>query len=499
MNYEHAIKCKSKKCKDKNQNKNTRKHYKKGGTKKIIASTLKSIIPKAVTSNVQGKPFISGISKHMINRYNPRSNAYIFKKGTEDLYNQSIQKIMNADTSSQTAASKVDVKKAMESSSIKPSSKKQSDKVKFSELASEGWLPSVNNLTHKINETRQNAKNLLYLNELVDEYNKTDDEKQKEEKWNEIFTTIRIINKDIAKKYNINNIDSKIDYIPNTSEIKKHMQQLKKEATFTYNLLKNIDLSPKEIQTAYCEKWTEYICKRDDTPMMLIKRMLYYYVFTEPSHTSNIKSHVVASVKRETKPTKPSSNMIYSTYVPGYGVAINPIATVKTVYGAIFGFDDKWLDNILGILDPIVNTIFNEIKDSENGLDFITLLVSSMSGKTEEEINELFKNHANIGKFKDNLNKFLKDNALSFAKEYKNTHFIGISDEFQTKITTAATEKIKSKVAEQILTIANGLRNFKRELLLFIINANTDMSNYNIALAVNKETIDELQTKAGNL
>ena len=499
MNYEDAIKCKSKKRKGNMKNKNTRKNYKKGGTKKIIASTLKTIIPKAVTSNIPGKPFISGISKQMINRYNPRSNAYLLKKGTEDLYNQSIQKVINADTSSQTVMPKVDVKKAMESSSKKPSSKKQSDKVKFSELASEGWLPAANELTRKINESRKNAKNLLYLNELVDEYNKTDDEKQKEQIKNEIFTTIRIINKDIAKKYNIDNIDNKIDFIPNTSEIKNNIQQLKKEATFTYNLLKNMDLSPKEIQTAYCEKWTKDICKNDDTPMMLIKRMLYYYVFTEPSHTSNIKSHVVASVKTETKPVKPSRNLVYSTYVPGYGVTINPVATVKTVYGAIFGFDDKWLDNMLGILDPIVNTVFNEIKDSENGLDFITLLVSSMSGKTEEEINELFKNHTNIGKLKDNLNKFLKENALSFSKEYKNTHFIGISDEFQTKITTAATEKIKSKVAEQILTIANGLRNFKRELLLFIINANTDMSNYNIALDVNKETIDELQKKAGNL
>ena len=216
MDYEHAIKCKSKKCKDNKKNKNTRKNYKKGGTKKdAITSALKTI-PKAFTSNIPGKPFISGISKYMINRYNPRSNTYIFKKGTEDLYNQSIQKIINADTSTQTAMPKVDVKKAMEPSSKKPSSKKpsskkQSDKVKFSELASEVWLPSVNNLTHKINETRQNAKYLLYLNELVDEYNKTDDEKKKEEKGNEMLITIGSINKDIAKKYNID--QDKINYL----------------------------------------------------------------------------------------------------------------------------------------------------------------------------------------------------------------------------------------------------------------------------------------------
>lgn len=496
MNYEDAIKCKSKKHKGNMKNKNTRKNYKKGGTKKIIASTLKTIIPKAVTSNIPGKPFISGISKQMINRYNPRSNAYLLKKGTEDLYNQSIQKVINADTSSQTVMPKVDVKKAMESSSKKTSSKKQSDKVKFSELASEGWLPAANELTRKINESRKNARELLRLDELVKKY-KTEGEDEEKKILEEIGLIIRFMRDEDAIKYGIDKEKNRGRYIPNTSEIKKHMQQLKKEATFTYNLLKNIDLSPQEIQTAYCKKWTKDICKDDDTPMMLIKRMLYYYVFKAPSQTSNVKSNAIGAVKPETKSVKPSNNKTtYSVYVPGYGVSINPVATIKTVYGAIFGFDDKWLNNILDILTPMVNYIFVDIKESEeNRLDFIALLVSNMSGKTEKEIDELFKKHANIGKLKDELNEFIKENADSFSQEYVNTQFIGISDEFQEKIKTAVTQEMIDKIAKQILTIATGLRKFERELLLFI-NAQDNLDDFDKLLKTNEETIETLQTKA---
>ena len=231
---------------------------------------------------------------------------------------------------------------------------------------------------------------------------------------------------------------------------------------------------------------------------MLIKRMLDYYVFNAPSQSSNVKSNAIGAVKPETKSVKPSNNKTtYSVYVPGYGVSINPVATVKTVYGAIFGFDDKWLNNILGILDPIVDTVFHEIKDyDQNQLDFTVLLVSSITGKTEEEINAQLEQHTNIKNLKDKLNEFLKDNAESFSKEYVNTQFIGISDEFQEKIKTAVTQEMKDKIAKQILTIANGLRKFERELLLFI-NAEDNMDDFDRLLSkTNKESIDDLREQA---
>jgi hypothetical protein len=504
MNYK-----KSMKRKHNDKIRNTRKNNKKGGViktslfkvaRKTIPTAVISNIPTDVISKIPGKPFMPAkdIAKYMINQNDPRSNVNLFKKGIEELHNQSVTAVAKKGIDmqpKQQPGPAVDVKKALQSKK-KPPSIKPDDRIKFSELASEDWFSSVNNLTRKINKSRQNAKYLLDLNELVDKYEGEKEEEDKKKILEEIGLIIRFMTDEDAKKYGIDR-EKKGHYIPDASEIKKQMQQLKKEATFTYNLLKNVDLSPKEIQTAYCKKWTKDICKPEDTPMMLMKRMLYYYVFEAPSHTSNIKSNVITSVKKETKPVKPSNNKrTYSVYVPGYGVSINPVATVKTVYGAIFGFDDKWLNHILGILIPIVNDIFNDIKESEeNTLDFITLLVSNMSGKTEKEMDELFENHENIRKLKDELNEFFKKNADSFSQEYTNTQFIGISHEFQKKMTTAVTKEMKDKIAKQILTIATGLRKFERELLLFI-NAQDNLDEFDKLLKTNKESIETLQIEA---
>jgi hypothetical protein len=321
---------------------------------------------------------------------------------------------------------------------------------------------------------------------------------------NEIQRAILFIDDEDAKEYDIKK-NTNGEYVPDTSKIKKNVKTLKQKSTFTYNLLNNIDISPKEIQTAYCKKWTKDICKEDDTPVILMKRMLYYYVFEAPSRASDTNSNVVGQVKQETKSVRPSIfNKLPYTYVPGYDISINGVATVKTVYGAIFGFDEKWLDNILGILDPIVDTVFDEIKNSD--LDFTTLLLSSISGKTEKEIDDFFVKHQNTKKLKDELNEFLKKNADSFSKEYKTTHYIGFSEEFQKKIKNAATETMKAeieteyynieeRVAEKILKIATGVRQFQRELLLFII-AQDNMDDFDNLLENNKKPIDVLEKEA---
>jgi hypothetical protein len=474
---------KSMKRKRNDKIRNTRKNNKKGGVNKafeMVKKTAIKTLPKIIGSVLTApKPFNP---RNIINY--PGSNKNLLDNGINDAYNQVATKFAKesiAIQSNKQTGPTVDVKKALESE--KPPSMKPDDRVKFSELAGENWLPAVNDLTRKINESRKNAKYLLDLNELVNKHEHEKEEDDKIKLLDEIGSIIRFMTDEDAKKYGIDKKNTG-GYIPYTSTIKENIQQLEKEATFTYNLLKNIDLSPKEIQRAYCEKWTKDICNPDDTPMMLMKKMLkmfHHHVFEAPSHTSNIKSNAIDAVK----PSRNSSNPVYPVYVPGYGVSIDANATVKTVYGAIFGFDDRWLNNILGILVPIVNGIFDDIKNPKLRLDFVTLLVSNMSGKTEKEMDELFKTHENIGKLKDELNKFLKDNADTFSQEYANTQFIGISDEFQQKIKTAVIKEIKEKIAKQILTIANGLRKFERELLLFI-NAQDNIEDFEESLKTSK-------------
>jgi hypothetical protein len=401
---------------------------------------------------------------------------------------------------------------------------KRDDRVKFSELASVNWFKPVNDLTSKINKRQKNIRLLLklneqvklYKNELAKGYDSYEENRQILEK---IKSTINFLDDEDAKEYYIDKKKNEnvLDYIPDTTTIEKNVKRLEKESTFTYNLLKNIDISPEEIQRAYCKKWTKNICKEDDTPLELMRKMGYYIVNNVGNNihrslfSSVLSDDKVNSDKKETNSVKPSIfNRLPTyvpgpyTYVPGYKIHINGIATVKTIYGAIFGFDEKWLDNILGILDPIVDTVFDEIKNSD--LDFTTLVLSSMSGKTEEEIYTFFAQYKNIEKLKNKFNEFLKRNADSFSNEYKTTHFIGFSEEFQKKIKNAATETMKveieteyhnmeERVAQKILTIGDGLSQFREELFLFI-NSDDNFDNFDNLLENNKKPIDVLEKEA---
>jgi len=480
---------KSKRLKRNNKIRNTRKNNKKGGVfKNFIQLSARGLV-SSFLHNPQFR------KKNLV--YNNIRNV--------NNVNKSIKPVVALEKQLNTTKIKDSVQENVKVNKPKSPHIKRDDRVKFSELASENWFKPVNDLTSKINKRQKSIKLLLYLNELVKEYNslyKSDNE-EAEKIQEEIQTTIFFLDNEDAKKYNINKNNNHSTYIPDTKKIEDDMKILQKESTFTYNLLKNIDISPKEIQIAYCKKWTRNICEEHDTPLELMRRMVSYIgnnIANNISHRlfgSVLPDDKINSGKQEKKSVKSSIfNRLPTnvpgpyTYVPWYNIRINGIATVKTIYGALYGFDENWLHNILGILDPIINTVFDEIKKFD--LDFTTLLLSSMSGKTEEEIYIFFETHKNIEKLKNKFNEFLKRNADSFSKEYKNTHFIEFSEEFQKKIKEALTEQMKDaieteyhnmeeRVAQKILTITNGLSEFRKEWLLFI-KSNDNFDEFNILL-----------------
>jgi hypothetical protein len=601
---------KSTKRKYNRKTRNTRKKNKKGGVK--FSKTVMKAIPKVVEPFfLNTKPINPGnviptkpINPGNVIPTNPVYNKYLVENAKKDIYNQIASEITKKGIdiqSNQQTGPTVDVKKALETPeppSTKPDDKitasqarfdslqskkslstKHDDKVRFSELASEDWFSPVNVLTSKIKEGQKKAMRLLDLDELVDEYKKLGkgDEEEKEKILNKIKDTIYWLDAEDAKKYGINKNNTERGYVPDTSKIKENVKTLKQKSTFTYNLLKNIDISPREIQTAYCDKWTKQtICKGDDSPVVLIKNMFYYVYkenmrrvyhlsddqveevlnaynegqknkvvsLTEICITNDVPKEIVikkiyeiitgnkpdstlskeemikdikvslpptvcASVQQKPKSVEPSIfnnfvNFLPYTYVPGYNISINGVATLRTIYGALFGFDEKWLHYILGISDPIVNTVFKEIKNSE--VDFTTLLLCSVTGKNEEDIEEYYDNHKNIKNLKDKLNEFLKRNADSFSEEYKTTHFVGSSEEFQEKIKNAVNEELKEEIeteyhnmadrlAKKILIIADGLKQFQKELLLFIIS-DGDFGNFNDVLEKNEKPIDVLEKEA---
>lgn len=499
----------SKKRKYNKKIKNTRKNYKRDGgggkkqTLKTIAKALVTATETIVAKNIESSTAIKA-PETTANYLAAKIQTNKIKDVLRDIVYGVLDNIMKQKNT--TEKDKASLKEYVEKELKKIAEKEEKEKkVKFSELASGGieWLAPVNTLTRKINKKKRDANYLLQLKDI-----KIDDTiaSLNIENYEEIFTYLSSLNEDTKKEYDIKDINfstTSITYIRFTQIQKKivsNVPLLKRESTFTYNLLKNIDISPEEIFKAYCVKWTKDICKDGDTPMILLGRMIYHFVFdaphSPPNNASNtIKPSVINSV-RTSKSVKPSKYTRY-TYIPGYNISINAAASIKTIYGALSGFDNEWLDNILGILDSIIDTIFDDIKNSDdNGLDFITMLVSAMTGKTEYEIEDYYKTHPNINALKNQLNVFLKKNAKNFSEEYKTNHFIGFSEEFQEKIKTTVIEEIKTKVAQQISTIAIGLKTFEKELLNFIINVD-DLGTMEFENSLGaKNDVDELYDAA---
>ena len=465
MNNKKSKRLLSKKHKRNKKIRNTRKNYKRegGGKGDLLKEAAKQFLKAATTVKVPviKNEIYKAIAATNANNFVAKiqtAESKIAKEVGKEIIQEKIKEFFK-ENNNQNEDVERELKKIAE----------KEEKIKFSEIASEEWFKPSNALLSKINTKRADANWLLILKDKeVEEVDWIFNEEKKEE----IITYFRFLSKDTREEYDIPiNADS-ITYIgfeKIQKKIANNEKLLKKESTFTYNLLKNIDLSPKEIFEAYCKKWTVKICKDGDTPMIFLGRTLFHYVFPSNNVSNNITPPVTSSVIRNNPSTvsifNSSLNRLPYTPLLGFGISINLFATIRTIYGALFGFDEKWLHYILGILDPSVINIFNDIKESDkNGLDFITSLVSAMSGKTEDDMEEYYEEHPNIRELKDKLNNFFKKNASSFSVEYTTTHFIGLSETIK--------ETIKTEVAKQILIIARGLNEqFGKELLHFIINA----------------------------
>uniref|UniRef100_A0A6C0D5F5 Uncharacterized protein n=1 Tax=viral metagenome TaxID=1070528 RepID=A0A6C0D5F5_9ZZZZ len=517
MNNKKSKRLLSKKHKRNKKIRNTRKNYKRegGGKGDVLKEAAKQFIKAATTVKVPviKKEIYKAIAapiERNANYLDSKTNMGQGKNVTKDFFNGVVDKALKQKNKENDNMSlKVDVERELKKIAEKE------EKVKFSEIASVGWFNPTNALISKINEKQKNAQCLLKLKNK-----EIKDDTIIFENHTEIFHCFYFLSEAARNEYGIQKNTESIsseEFKEIQSKITKNEELLRKESTFTYNLLKNIDISPEEIFKAYCTKWNKNICKDGDTPMIFLGRTLFHYVFPsmhdyffDSNNTSNninppVTSSVIQSKSNESNKSSESSESLMAyisnkmasiskrlpyTYVVGYNRQINAFAAIRTIYGAIFGFDENWLHYILGILDPFVINIFNDIKKSDNNeLDFITLLVSAMSGKTEDEIEEFCKTRPNIRKLKDKLNEFFKNNASSFSGEYTTTHFIGLSEKLK--------ETIKTEVAEQILIIAKGLKeHFEKELLHFIINAE-DLGNMAFEDSLTKKTdIDELYEKA---
>jgi hypothetical protein len=219
----------------------------------------------------------------------------------------------------------------------------------------------------------------------------------------------------------------------------------KKESTTTYQLLDNLDLSIDEIKNAYCEKWTRNVCDAKLTPKQIVKQMMVDYI-TSFFNTTTAETIVPPPVDIE------RSHAHYGIPLPSAlgAVGVNLHSVVNVIYSISTG---KWdgLHDILGIIQPIVLQIFDDIKNSdENGLDIVMLLASKISGLKESELTTTLESYPKIQDIKNKLSVFLKDSAPVIAEEFKKTQFVVPTEDFKSLIGEFV-ENVKRDLERSIL------------------------------------------------
>ena len=334
--------------------------------------------------------------------------------------------------------------------------------VKFSELASGNWKTPAFILREKIFQGQELHKKKVDLIKKIEQYNNI--HLKPDEKIKTVFGTAAsflVANPDYNRRKLKKEIETLSAYIYKQETISNDKYRLgiefdsiqnkfnytlpykfERQGTFTWNLLNNIDISYKEIHNSYCKKWNKWtpetepeICKTDITSYKEIS------VFAVNTVIDVIVGFVTSlgKVDESSSPTKTTKSIPYygNVYVPILGLGLNINALTNTIYSAVSGnWDTMWLNNILGIITPIVSDIFTDIGNSkETGLDIVSFLLSKFTLLSEENIDKIINDSRILKPFKKKLENFLIKNHTLFIIDYKKTQFIGrVSKELQFKI-----------------------------------------------------------------
>jgi len=365
------------------------------------------------------------------------------------------------------------------------------DIVKFSELASGNWKTPAFILREKIFQGQELHKKKVDLIKKIEQYNNI--HLKPDEKIKTIFGTAAsflVANPDYNRKKLKKEIETLSAYIYKQETISDDKYRIsiefdsiqnkfkytlpykfERQGTFTWNLLNNIDISYKEIHNSYCKKWNKWtlktepdICKTDITSFKEISAFavntVIDIIFGFVTSLGKVDESSNTTTSTSTKTTK-SIPYYGNVYVPILGLGLNINALTNTIYSAVSGnWDTTWLNNILGIITPIVSDIFTDIGNSKDtGLDIVSFLLSKFTLLSEENIDEIVNDSHILKPFKEKLENFLIKNHTLFIIDYKKTQFIGsVSKELQLKITEFKEEFIDEIQSE-----------FKRNLMALIL------------------------------
>jgi hypothetical protein len=347
---------------------------------------------------------------------------------------------------------------------------KKDHEIKLSVLASEKWMDNTFTLVNGVNDglekNRNNKKIIIEMIDKLELYNRecSTITKTNKTKCSSIDKQLEeYLEKDAVKTYNItkNEEDNKYYYEIDIKEIKK-------KSTITYNLFKNLDISFEEIKKAYCDNWTKDICEGSESFEEILYSQLRETIKITIKSISDPPTSASPSLSIENHPNIDYKKMVYGNMfftnknidIPYKNIKVNANSLGRVIYSALSGiWDNNYLNNILGIIQPIVIEIFEDIKNSdENGIDIIVMIAACVLKKEESEVIDILEKHPILLSIKQDLNSFIKANASIFSEEFTKQQFVGFTEEFVRTIKVNLTDLFNERLSNIITNIDKTLQ-----------------------------------------
>jgi len=462
----------------------SRKYVKQsaGGRFGQLGQLGKTILRSTATAAVRGiqtrpkiAPKLLQIQPHQV------TAPHIRTEFSKNLYQEAIGNALKQPKSR--SASNSGRRSASNSGRRSASSSTSSDLVPFNKIASSDWRSPTFKLREKVLKGKDLYSKKKRLLELVDKYN------EKKGRYAGIIQSLYYLNLSLK-----NTIDHQIaDIHREDNEYNKKRQErlivtynkttdtyqvtkpryFERQGTFTWNFLHNTDISYKEIKISYCEKWNKWSSTNPKPEICDIETKKDVAIFVGKFIVRSI-GNFISSLGRqplattsmvtpqEIKEITNESRTPYfgNTYIPILRLGINLNAVWNTTVSVITGWwGQHWLNNILGIITPIVSEIFDDVgHSSENKLNILTFLLSKITLIEENEIEDLINNSTNLTAFKEKLEIFIVTHHDLFDREYKNNQFTAASrelvqaiDRFKEQYTSEIAEDLKRNLLTAIL------------------------------------------------